>query len=436
MAAAQDFRSGGSGAKVAGLFFALGLWTAVSAFIIRRTPHAVGMALSHVNAMICGVVLMVSASWSGGSTSTFFGYAYALPVVFGVLVPTKPWMGATCALGAAAAALPMLAALHDPVFGVTAELLIVSSGAFAVFGTSVYGRLARAEQASARSREQALHLLAESEKVRASQERFASVGRLASGVAHEINNPLAYVKSNLAYITEELGLDAPDLVELRSVLEETRNGVGRIAHIVADLKAFSRDRVEPPEVLDVPALVDEAVRITSVRLKDRVQVEVEGQAPLMEVVGLPGRVLQVLVNLLVNAGDALDRPKGEGRVRVVCESSSEHYLVHVDDNGPGVPAALVEKIFEPFFTTKPVGNGTGLGLAVSRSYLEQFQGSLQLGTSPLGGARFTVALPRRAGGPASRSAIPEPSADRVSSTPPLPPRSGASEKGTAQGQTA
>ena len=417
----EQLRGDGQSAGAALIFGALSAWTLISAFLNRRLSDQVGQRISHLNAFLCGLALVSTASLTGGRTSTYFGYAYALPMAFGVLLPKKPWMGVACALATAIAAIPMFIHFDDAASLATAELLILSSGFFSAFGTSVYRRLSLAEQASVEAREQALTALAQSERARSSQERFVTVGRLAAGVAHEINNPLAFVKANLEFIAEELPSGAGDLPELRTVLEETKVGVERIARIVADLKMLSRERTEVLEVLDVPALVDEAVRMASLRLHGVAQVEVLAAPPLTEVVGVPGRVLQVLLNLLVNASDALERREGLGRVRITCEQGGARYLLHFDDNGPGIPEGDRDRVFEPFFTSKPIGAGTGLGLAVSRSYLEQFGGSLSLTPSPLGGARFTVALAFRA--PAEGRA-PEAAVHRLISVGPEQPEMG------------
>ena len=380
------------GLAVAQLYGALAVWTFVAAFISYRWPHRVSRVISHFNAFTCGVALVAAAALTGGRFSDYFAYAYALPMAFGVLAPRRPWMGAACAIGSTLAAIPVLHTSTGLDTLLTSELLILSSGVFSVVGTHLYRRLAEAEAASSEAREHALSLLAQSEKARASQERYASIGRLAAGVGHEINNPLAFVKSNLKYLAEELSNEEFDRAELTSVMTETQIGIERITRIVADLKTLSRESRDVAEPLDIRALVAEAVRVGSVRLDAVATVEVDVQNPARPVVGNSGRVVQVLLNLLVNAADALADRASARKVKISSESSDGRYCVHVDDNGSGVAEDLRERIFEPFFTCKPVGGGTGLGLAVSRSYLEQFGGGLTLGTSPLGGARFTLAL--------------------------------------------
>ncbi len=367
------------GLEVAQLFGVLSLWTFIAAFVAYRWPHRIGHGLFHFNAFACGVGLVAAASLTGGRFSDYFAYAYALPMAFGVLTPRKPWMGAACAIGSGLAAIPLLHLSAGLDSLLTSELLLLSSGVFAVVGTHLYRRLSVAEAASAEARERALALLAQSEKARASQERYASIGRLAAGVGHEINNPLAFVKSNLKYLAEELANEQADRAELTSVMTQTQIGIERIARIVADLKTLSRGSTDVAEALDIRSLVVEAVRMGSVRLEAVATVEIDVHNPAKRVVGNSGRVVQVLLNLLVNAADALAERAGPRNVKISSESSDARYCVHVDDNGSGVAEELRERIFEPFFTCKPVGGGTGLGLAVSRSFLEQFGGGLTLG---------------------------------------------------------
>ncbi len=393
MALFHQFFGDDQGRVVAQVLGPLALWTLGSAFFNRRASPLAGGRLRLVNAFACGAALIASAWVSSGQASPYFGYAYALPMAFGVLQPKQPWLGALSAAGAAITAVWLFGPVMDAAALATAVMLMGISGAFSGLGTTVYQRLSRAEQDSAVAREEALTRLAANERAMAAQERFATVGRLAAGVAHEINNPLAFVKANIGFVAEELARGANDRQELLAVLEETQVGVSRIARIVADLKTLSREQTQASEVIDVPALVVEAVRMAGVQLLGIATIEVEPMSATHEVRGVSGRVLQVLLNLLLNAGDALAGRPPPGLIRISLESVADGCLLHVDDNGPGVLDEYRERIFEPFFTTKPVGAGTGMGLSVSRSYVEEFGGKLSLATSPLGGARFTISVP-------------------------------------------
>ncbi len=232
-----------------------------------------------------------------------------------------------------------------------------------------------------------------SETRRAHAERLAIVGRLASGVAHEINNPLAFVKANVSVLHRELFGPSPlSAADAREILDDTSVGIDRICQIVTDLKSLAgegRDDVEP---VDLRELVDGAVRLASVRLPSGLKVQVEVPRGLL-VRANRRKLSQVVLNLLVNAADALD----EGRTVSPCLSVRSTGLddgvaLSFDDNGPGISAEALQHLFEPFFTTKPPGKGTGLGLALSREYLAAFGATIRGMNLPGGGARFTVTL--------------------------------------------
>jgi two-component system, NtrC family, sensor kinase len=148
--------------------------------------------------------------------------------------------------------------------------------------------------------------------------------------------------------------------------------------------------VERVEDVDVCALIPSAVRIARVELQGRAQVEL-ALAPVPRVRASAGRLGQVILNLLVNAGQA-PPASGVHRIRVSTRAEAGHVLIDVDDNGPGIPAALVSRIFEPFFSTKPGGQGSGLGLSIARGLVERFGGTLEHAPSELGGARFRIRL--------------------------------------------
>jgi C4-dicarboxylate-specific signal transduction histidine kinase len=179
------------------------------------------------------------------------------------------------------------------------------------------------------------------------------------------------------------------------VLEETQQGVQRIQQIVADLRRFSRDATDAEEHCAVEDAVAEADRLASVRLRSLGEV-VRELAPALPRVRISQRhLVQVLVNLLLNAADALETMEPRRPARIVVRSTREETGVRVDveDNGPGIPDTVLPRLFEPFFTTKPPGKGTGLGLALCREYVARAGGTLVAENRPEGGARFTLRLP-------------------------------------------
>jgi C4-dicarboxylate-specific signal transduction histidine kinase len=209
-----------------------------------------------------------------------------------------------------------------------------------------------------------------------------------------VNNPLAFIQANLSYLQEELAREGRSPEDALTVVKETQAGVARIQQIVQDLTALARGAAEPEprEVgrCPLPAVIEESMRLASVRLK-KLAVEVEVPAEVPPVRADPRRLGQVLLNLLLNAADALEGVEGP-KVAVRVKAQGPKVALVLEDNGPGFAAEHLQQLFTPFFTTKAQGKGTGLGLALSRQYVEGFGGALRAENRPEGGARFTVEL--------------------------------------------
>ena len=230
--------------------------------------------------------------------------------------------------------------------------------------------------------------LAETRESLLRSERLATVGRLAAGVAHEVGNPLGAITAYAELARSRLPEGAAEACDyLVRIGAETR----RIDGIVRDLLDFARPaglRVERVALADA---VDGAVRMARMQARFR-GVEVEVRVPP----GLPAaaaderRVVQVLVNLLLNAADAMG---GSGRIDVAAREEGGALEVTIADAGPGIPAADLPRVFDPFFTTKPPGQGTGLGLAVCHGIMESFGGAILARSEPGGGAVFTLRFP-------------------------------------------
>ncbi len=255
-------------------------------------------------------------------------------------------------------------------------------------------------------------------------DRMASLGSLAAGVAHEINNPLAYVHTSLDVALGELeALGAEAGSEVRravEALERARSGAGRVREIVRDLKTLSRADDEPAaEAVDVNALLDATLALAA-RAIDRRARLVRERGPIPAARATRGRLGQVLLNLLLNAADAI--PEGAAdrhRVRVGTSTDAEgRAVIEVGDTGPGVPAEIARRIFDPFFTTKPVGAGTGLGLSICHRIVSELGGEISFTSEPGAGTTFRVVLPaaeasveeahppeRQAAAPATRGRI-------------------------------
>lgn len=228
-------------------------------------------------------------------------------------------------------------------------------------------------------------------------DRLSSVGALAAGVAHEINNPLAYISSNLAFALEVLeGLPIRDR-DLSSVVEALRDaseGTRRVGEIVQHLGSFSRPSGRDAErPLDVHRLIDVAVRMTRNEIKHRGRL-IQELGDVLPVRGTESGLTQVFVNLLVNACEALsERTPDRNTIRLRTSMAGTRVLVEISDNGAGIPADALSRVFDPFFTTKPVGAGTGLGLTICHNVITSLGGEIALESKPSQGTRVSVLLP-------------------------------------------
>jgi signal transduction histidine kinase len=233
--------------------------------------------------------------------------------------------------------------------------------------------------------EQTLAKLRETQEQLIRREKLAMLGQLASGVGHELRNPLG-VMTNAVYYLDMVQTDVPDDVrEYHGIL---RQQISLAEKIVSDLLDFAR--VKPPrrETHGLGEVVAAQRARLSVPHGVTVRIEVGEDAPPVSIDSV--QIGQVLFNLLVNAVQAVEATGGT--VTVSCTVDAEHVRLHVQDDGPGVPADLRAKIFEPLFTTK--ARGIGLGLAVSRSLAESNGGALTLDDGAAGsGARFTLTMP-------------------------------------------
>jgi signal transduction histidine kinase len=228
--------------------------------------------------------------------------------------------------------------------------------------------------------------------------RMASLGTLAAGVAHEINNPLAYLTSNLRSVRAALSGPQPpppqELKDAHDALNESIEGAQRIETIVKAIRVFSPrpsdDFEELVDVRSVAATALEAVR-GLLRTRAAVSSHFEGEPTIR---GNTGRLGQVFIHLLVNAAEAI--PEGrpdQHRVTLAGRAERDRVVLEVSDTGRGIPPDVLPKIFEPFFTTKPAHSGTGLGLFVSKGIVTSMGGTLTARSEPGRGSTFTIDLP-------------------------------------------
>ncbi|MEZ4240573.1 MAG: ATP-binding protein [Myxococcota bacterium] len=292
--------------------------------------------------------------------------------------------------------------------GLVRVRVVTASGANRIAEISVAGSVSFEGQPSmiVLSRDTTDYHLAQEQLARA--ERMTALGSLAAGIAHEINNPLAYVILNLDLVRGRAAEGAPlD----QATLDEAIDGARRIQRIVSELRGFSgSDRDGPPEAVSVVNAVTSAINISQNEIRHRARLERHHEGALF-VLAREGELVQVLVNLLVNAAQAI--PEDCARDNVISVSSSMRtdgmVCVSVADTGTGIPPEILPHLFDPFVTGKRRGEGSGLGLTISRRIIESFGGHVLVDTTLGTGTTITVVLPAA---PAPATPVPR-SAGRV-----------------------
>lgn len=251
-------------------------------------------------------------------------------------------------------------------------------------------------------------------------EKMASIGQLAAGVAHEINNPVGFVNSNMgtlgnyiaslfnviaAYEAAEARVGSnscPEVSQIKktvdfdylrkdipSLLKESRDGLARVTRIVQDLKDFSHADESNWQRASIEQGMDSTLNVVSNEIKYKAEV-VREYAGLPDVECMPSQLNQVFMNLLVNAAQAIDK---KGTITVRTGKGGEEVWVEVEDTGKGIPVEHLHRIFEPFFTTKPVGKGTGLGLSLSYGIVQKHHGRFEVKSEVGKGSTFRIWLP-------------------------------------------
>jgi signal transduction histidine kinase len=268
--------------------------------------------------------------------------------------------------------------------------------------------------------EELIRKLAEAHNQLLQSEKMASIGQLAAGVAHEINNPIGFVNSNLGtlkhYIadllkalsvyeenegemtaeTREVLAELKrkiDLVYLRedvdNLLSESIDGMQRVKRIVQDLKDFSHVDEGEMQLSDLEQGMDSTLNVVWNELKYKAEV-VKEYGGIPKILCMPAQLNQVFMNLLTNAGQAIDT---HGRITIRTGLEGQNVWVEVEDTGKGIKPENVDRIFDPFFTTKPVGTGTGLGLSLSYGIVKKHGGRIEVKSEVGNGSTFRVWLP-------------------------------------------
>lgn len=290
----------------------------------------------------------------------------------------------------------------------------------------------RADKAQARVAE----IAADLEKIQQTQSqvihttKLASLGQMIAGVAHEMNTPIGFVKSNVEVVRELVtehrqlvgkclhgfdmmlaaDLSNPQMIEpvrramakvrgalaaderLRDgddLLKDAVDGLVQIANLVKNLKGFARVDRDGMDALDLNECIESALTIAAHQLRDRVEV-VKEYAQLPKINGVASQINQVLLNLITNAAQAMEEG---GKLTLTSRRSGDQVEIDVTDTGSGIPDNVMPKIFDPFFTTKPVGEGTGLGLSIVHKIVQSHGGSIKVRTAAKKGSTFTISFP-------------------------------------------
>ena len=269
--------------------------------------------------------------------------------------------------------------------------------------------------------EKANEALKQTEEFLIRAERMSSLACLASGIAHEVNNPMAYIQGNLrtlrsyagdlashfTKVEESLGRDTPEdtlhgvreamsdpgilLVreDLPSLISESEEGADRVVRVVKGMRNLAHLRVDEATTVDLRLCIEDALSVLQDQLAGRVELTLDlGDPP--EIRGFPTLLSQVFLNLIVNAVQAMD---GKGTLKIRSTALNGFAAVDIADSGPGIPEAIQGRLFEPFFTTKAVGEGTGLGLYTVYQIVERHGGRISARNIPGAGAVFRVELP-------------------------------------------
>jgi signal transduction histidine kinase/CheY-like chemotaxis protein len=368
----------------------LGVIIGAAPFVLRATARF----LIVINAIltVAYLVVVAAAVLAKGPGVTSATVALAEIPLFAILlggvrvgalwavlsVVTSGVIGALGYLSVIRARLPEQSAIYDD----HATLVVITATLFLIGVMYEFRKdealehIATLEEGKRLAERERHHAETEAEVARA--ERLASMGRLAAATAHEINNPLSYVANNLQFLRE--GLSGALLEgEQGSALREAQDGVDRIRRIVAELGVLSRDEATGAEAVDAVAAVRTALKMAAGHTRPRALV-VTRFSEVPPVLAIEPRLVQVVLNLVINAAQAI--PEGhaaenEITVRVWLEAPGA-VAIAVEDTGPGMKPAVLERVKDAFFTIKPLGEGTGLGLALADAIVRRFGGRLEI----------------------------------------------------------
>lgn len=263
-------------------------------------------------------------------------------------------------------------------------------------------------------------------------EKMVSLGQLVAGIAHEINNPITFVSTNMEMLTlvgqatsdyttrleeivsfaryggspdlQKLALDLSDWANENAIdlkirdfpvlIADMQEGIDRVKKLVKDLKEFAHQGIEEAQEADLNHLIRLTLRIAHHELKRNVNVMTELRENLPLIMGFPQQLKQALLNIVVNAAQAMNGLERPGSLRISTDFQAGWFTLRITDDGIGIPPEVLGHIFEPFYTTKPIGEGTGLGLAVVHGIITRHGGEIDVESTPGVGTTFIIRLPR------------------------------------------
>lgn len=245
-------------------------------------------------------------------------------------------------------------------------------------------------------------------------DKLATMGTLAVGIMHEINNPIAWIMTNLNYLKERfkkfnnnitvqtltdnhpanLSDLKAEISNYNEVIDECLEGTVQIRDIIKELKGYARVDEQNVELVDVHEIINSAIKIADSQYKNHVKIEKFYEPNIPKGLFARGKLQQVFLNLIVNAAQCIHEREGNNNIiQIRSYAKDNHVYIDITDNGPGIPSEVLPNIFEPFFTTKPAGVGTGLGLAICKEIVTNAEGDLTVTTQLGKGSTFTVSLP-------------------------------------------
>jgi two-component system NtrC family sensor kinase len=221
-------------------------------------------------------------------------------------------------------------------------------------------------------------------------EKLAAIGQMLAGVAHELNNPLTAILGVTELVREREGLDEA----MKRQLDLTHRQARRAARIVQNLLEFSRPSATPKTPIEINTIIERTLQLHEHSLKrNAIEVSFAPKENLPAVIGDASQLIQVLLNLVINAEQAIREVRESGRIQIRATAVFNRVMITIQDDGVGIAPDALQKIFDPFFTTKRPGGGTGLGLSICTAILREHGGTIEAQSLPAGGSAFTVFLP-------------------------------------------